>query len=286
MLENSITLSILEQARKRVIHYALKRPETPALSVVSLLLTAASLTGILPYALWPLWPAIGLCGIAVMIWGASRTQHYVQRFATDVFYARFDAAKLALPELQSGMREVLEVHRKIFAVFSKQTYTPLSQLAGDVDEWVIQIYGVSAHMDTFVSNGHIAAQIQIHTQASANADAAQRMVTATHALITLDPETVPTDAQNRQLLWRVKDAVTLTKTALDDSLNLLTVLHQTLQRAPELQISRDELQNTRAQIEARRSSLSQADALLQSLFRDYTVVETIEASVREPEPAL
>jgi hypothetical protein len=84
----------------------------------------------------------------------------------------------------------------------------------------------------------------------------------------------------------VKDAVTLTKTALDDSLNLLTVLHHTLQRAPELQISRDELQNTRAQIEARRSSLSQADALLQSLFRDYTVVETIEASVREPEPAL
>jgi hypothetical protein len=277
MTRQSTTVTILNMARKRVLAYALRRPETPLLLLVSLVLTTASVLGYLPRPLWLLWLALGAAGIVMMSVTAVRGDEYLTRFVSDVFYRRFNIENLQLPDLRRGVSEVLQFHRAICKTIMLRPQAPLGDIAIELDDWVARIYDVASSIDTFVNSDRVQTQLRVLTGTAAAVNPATHLVEATRALIELNPDAIPLSDDERAQLWRIKQTVSLAKRTLDASLVAMVTLHDELAKANPIDLNRDYASEKRQTIIRHCVDLTDADRLLRELFQDYIVVETLEA---------
>ncbi len=264
-------------ARKRMLAYVLRRPETPLLMLISLLLAAASALDFLPRPLWMLWLALGVAGVIMITFTALRGDEYLTRFISDVFYRRFNVDALQLPDLRRGVSEVLQFHRAICKTIMLRPHAPLGDVATELDDWVAHIYDVASTIDAFVNSDQVQTQLRVLAGHTAAVNRSTHPDEATHSLIELDPDVFSISDDARAKLWRIKQTVGTAKHALDVSLMAMMALRDELANANPVDLNRDYACERRQTIIRHCEDLDAANRLLRELFRDYIVVETLDA---------
>lgn len=271
MMQNNTAQAILNEARKRVTGYALHRVETAFTMGVSLALTGLSLADVgLPRDSWWVWPALGAAGVGAIVTTALKANRYVQRFTAGVFYERFDADRLHLPDLRRGVAQVFEHHRMIFGAIAARPQASLGLVAQDMDEWVADIYAVAESMDRFLNDSRVLDSMRVLVQPlyDETGEAGQ-----SQALLRLDPEAQALNDHERRMLLHVKDAVADAKARLEDALSTMTHIHHQIRSARAHELGRAFAERTHMVIEDQRLRLSEAGELVQALFRQYAGAE-------------
>lgn len=276
MADTTNTSVLHQEARQRVISYALRRGETVATMVFTAALTAAAAADVvIPRETVAVWPLLGAAGVGAIVITALKANRYLRRFVTKLFYERFDSGKLKLNELRRGMDNVLEQHRLIFGAIAARPEAPLGNVATDIDEWVTHIYAVAERVDLLLANEQLQVRMGLLAQPADGEAESQALTWAGNAMVSADAVPPLTDLE-RVDLWQLKDSVISATAQLDDALLTMTHILHSLRTARPTELGRPFAQRTQEIIIEQRNKLSESEALVNALFQKYAGAIVIE----------
>jgi hypothetical protein len=260
--------TIVQSARTRLFGYALRRPETPLLLIGGTALTVLSLTRILPFAFWWVWPVLSLIGVIVIVLAATTAQSYVRPAAAAMFYEQFSADKLKLPDLRRGVSQMLDRHRSIFHAIVMRPSAPLGPVAAHMDSWAAGIYELAESLDTFVNDEVVLDRVDQLLAPTFDASATAHQLRAPLALSRLDTQGAALNDEDRLMLTRMRTVISEANETLSRSFAMMDELNVKIRARSGLTIDRDFAENTRGLIASQCIQLSQSSALVRDLFRE------------------
>jgi hypothetical protein len=260
--------TIVQAARTRLFGYALRRPETPLLLVGGAVLTALSLTRVLPFAFWWVWPLLSVIGVIVIVLAATTSQSYVRPAATAMFYEQFSADKLKLPDLRRGVSQMLDRHRSIFHAIVMRPSAPLGPVAAHMDSWAAGIYELAESLDTFVNDEVVLDRVDHLLAPTFDANVAAHQLRAPLALSRLNTDGASLEEEDRLMLTRMRTVIGEANEALARSFTLMDELNIRIRASSGLTIDREFADSTSGLITSQCIQLSQSSALVRDLFRE------------------
>jgi aminopeptidase N len=149
---SDIRSRIEKRARKAIIQYAFFRWENAVIIGMVLLLMFFLPQ---PFAGWPIWgwPALGLLGVAAIVYSSLTDMEANAKVQLDLFQERFNPRKVRDPELRREVEKALEYQRRIESYISKQRAgvlrDRLEDTAGQLADWVSHIYALALRLDAY-----------------------------------------------------------------------------------------------------------------------------------------
>ncbi len=149
---SDIRSGIEKRARKAIIQYAFLRWENAVIIGMVMLLMFFLPQ---PFKGWPIWgwPALGVLGVAVMVFSSLTDASANAKVQLDLFQERFNPRKVQDAELRNEVEKALEYQRRIEASINKQRAgvlrDRLEDTAGQLADWVSQIYQLALRLDAY-----------------------------------------------------------------------------------------------------------------------------------------
>ncbi|MEJ5309077.1 MAG: hypothetical protein WHX52_04845 [Anaerolineae bacterium] len=149
---SDIRSGIEKRARKAIVQYAFLRWENAVIIGIVILLMF-----FLPQPLpgWPIWGwlALGVLGVAAIVTSSLTDASANAKVQLDLFQERFNPRKVQDAELRHEVEKALEYQRRIEAYISKQRAgvlrDRLEDTAGQLADWVSQIYELALRLDAY-----------------------------------------------------------------------------------------------------------------------------------------
>jgi len=268
----------MQNARRELLYYAIFRPESAIILVISIVMTGLSLLNIFWFPeSWWLWLLFGIAGEAVIIATTMRDQQTLSRIAAKLFYKEFDTKRLQLAELQHKAATALEYHHTIFEEIVRRKTAEMSLIAADMDEWVARMFRVAQGLDTVVASpGMVFANIAGKDMTEANlnfkfpnkADTVQAFLDA--MMVAAQQAATPRDGLQR--LSAVGNTMIAASAQLDQSINSVNRIRFHLtQAAPNPNFDREFAEQARGVISDQLFRLDQASNDVESMYRTLVV---------------
>ena len=149
---SDIRSRIEKKARKAIVQYAFLRWENAVIIGMVMLLMFFLPQ---PFAGWPIWgwPALGVLGVAAMVFSSLTDLETNAKVQLDLFQERFNPRKVQDVELRNEVEKALEYQRRIEAYIGKQRAgvlrDRLEDTAGQLADWVGNIYQLALRLDTY-----------------------------------------------------------------------------------------------------------------------------------------
>ena len=149
---SDIRSRIEKRARKAIIQYAFLRWENAVIIGMVMLLMFFLPR---PFAGWPIWgwPALGVLGMAAMVFSSLTDLEANAKVQLDLFQERFNPRKVQDAELRREVEKALEYQRRIEAYIGKQRAgvlrDRLEDTAGQLADWVSHIYALALRLDAY-----------------------------------------------------------------------------------------------------------------------------------------
>ena len=149
---SDIRSGIEKKARKAIVQYAFLRWENAVIIGMVMLLMFFLPQ---PFKGWPIWgwPALGVLGVAVMVLSSLTDMSANAKVQLDLFQERFNPRKVQDAELRNEIEKALEYQRRIEAYIGKQRAgvlrDRLEDTAGQLADWVSQIYQLALRLDAY-----------------------------------------------------------------------------------------------------------------------------------------
>lgn len=149
---SDIRSGIEKRARKAIVQYAFLRWENAVIIGMVMLLMFFLPR---PFKGWPIWgwPALGVLGVAAMVFSSLTDASANAKVQLDLFQERFNPRKVQDAELRNEVEKALEYQRRIEAYISKQRAgvlrDRLEDTAGQLADWVGHIYQLALRLDAY-----------------------------------------------------------------------------------------------------------------------------------------
>ena len=149
---SDIRSRIEKKARKAIVQYAFLRWENAVIIGMVMLLMFFLPE---PFAGWPIWgwPALGVLGVAAMVFSSLTDLEANAKVQLDLFQERFNPRKVQDTELRNEVEKALEYQRRIEAYIGKQRAgvlrDRLEDTAGQLADWVSYIYQLALRLDAY-----------------------------------------------------------------------------------------------------------------------------------------
>jgi aminopeptidase N len=149
---SNIRSGIEKKARRAIVQYAFLRWENAVIIGMVMLLMFFLPQ---PFAGWPIWgwPALGVLGVAAMVFSSLTDMKANAKVQLDLFQERFNPRKVQDVELRNEVEKALEYQRRIEAYINKQRAgvlrDRLEDTAGQLADWVSHIYQLALRLDAY-----------------------------------------------------------------------------------------------------------------------------------------
>lgn len=264
----------MQNARRELLHYAIFRPESAIILVISIIMTGLSLLNIFWFPeYWWLWVLFGIIGEVVIVATTLRDQKTLSRIASKLFYKGFDFKRIQLPELQQKAATALEYHHTIFEEIVRRQTAELTQIAADMDEWVARMFRVAQGLDTVVASpgivfANIAGKSLTDANFRNNGDTVQAFLDA----MMIAAQQAATPREGLQRLTAVGNTMIAASAQLEQSINSVNRIRFHLtQAAPNPTFDREFAEQARGVISDQLFRLDQASSEVESMYRALAV---------------
>ncbi len=222
--------NIINSSKRRLLKYAIMRPESAILLTFSTLMVLCCLFRLYwyPEMGW-FWLLLGVVGEAVIIYTTIKDTNSLSKITSQVFYKQYGPNSLITPELRRMMSAALSYHREIFAEVSRRRdSTGLGDIAIEMDSWVVHLFRVVQGIDSFLKNPQLVTSLPDVSEKRRNNRRAlfESLQAYTHALD--KTASIEKDNSKRMLLAQVKTALVQSKNQADQSMNSVSEFHKQL----------------------------------------------------------
>lgn len=158
--------SLEERAQQAILQYAFFRPESAVVLAVTLLLAAlagmaglesvdfpAFLETLFSYLPWFVWLGGGLLGEAALVYSSLTDPEAHRRVVAAMLADEFEPERLHNPWLQQQVSEAFDYRSRITAAIRERRASVLKEhlidTAGQLDEWLEEVYGLAQRLDRY-----------------------------------------------------------------------------------------------------------------------------------------
>ncbi|MDH7486970.1 MAG: hypothetical protein QHJ81_11920 [Anaerolineae bacterium] len=151
MSQESIRLSIEQQARRAIIQHAFLRWESAVIVAGTLLLSFFSH----PFPWWPWWgwPLLGVIAEALIVYTSLTDAETAARVVAELFREQFDPRQVQDRKLRDRLSQALEYRERIDRAVRQQRESVLRQhladMAAGIDDWISQMFRLARRLDTY-----------------------------------------------------------------------------------------------------------------------------------------
>lgn len=155
-----------ERAQRAILQYAFFRPESAVVLAITLLLTAlaamaglesvqfpAALETLFFYLPWFVWLGGGLVGEGALVYSSLTDPEAHRRVVAAMLRDEFEPERLQNPWLQQQVSEAFDYRSRITAAIRERRDSVLkdhlADTAGQLDEWLEEVYGLAQRLDRF-----------------------------------------------------------------------------------------------------------------------------------------
>lgn len=138
-----------------LLAHALFRLES-ALTIALAILAIGLLPRPFPFWRWWYWLILFVVAEALIVWTSITDVRTAERVVADMLRQRFDPRRLRLPHLQAEVERALQYRTGIEAGIARRREgvlrDRLADIAGQVDQWLGQVYGLAQRLDRLSSD--------------------------------------------------------------------------------------------------------------------------------------
>lgn len=263
--------NIISTSRRQLLHYAILRPESAIVLVVTMLILLLCVLRVYWYPeMWWFWLALGGLTEGLILWTTMTDEKHRSKLSSRLFYQRYSPDQILTPELRQTMSTTLNYHRDIFGEVARRGVTTgLGEIVLEMDNWVVHMFRVVQGIDTFVKNPELidrlpAVREKTRTPRKPTFETIHDYTTALN-----DSAAVEKDDARRVLLTQIRTAVLQSKTQADQSLKHVNEFYKQLKVG--LPQDQDEelrfIEHVKERMTAQRSILARCGEGMEKLFQ-------------------
>jgi len=260
MSQESIRVSIEQQARRAIIQNAFLRWES-AVIVAGTILLSFFLPHPFPWWPWWGWLVLGFLAEALIVYTSLTDAETAARVVAELFREQFDPRQVQDRKLRDKLGQALEYRQRIDRAVRQQRASGLRQhladMAAGIDDWISQMFRLARRLDAYGTDTVIQRDLKAVPKEIESLDARLRLETDPAVRKQIETTLASKIAQHHSL-QKLDDTMERAELQADHSLSALGTVYSQI-----LLIGASEVDSGRAQ--RLREDIRQQVASLQDL---------------------
>jgi hypothetical protein len=258
-----------KQAQGAVLQYAIFRWETALILALALVLTFVLPK---PFPWWPRlgWPLLGLVAIIILVYSSLTDADANSKVLLRLFQEQFDPRQIQDRQLRGQMESALEYQRRIEDQVQHQSSglikDRLENTAGQIAEWVSNIYSLSLRLDSYRRDDLLTRQRSALPKELATLTAQRKLETNPALQSDLD-EVIESKGKHWAALRELDERMQQATLQLEQSLTALATVYSQIQLIDAQSVGSGRAERLQADIREQIDRLNDLSSTINDVYR-------------------